>query len=336
MLVSQSRLLGWSALAPNVRIVLGSVLVALLIGTAIRSWAIRGAPAELAHQRMASLRTWWVIAVLFAAAAMMGQVGMLVLFAGISLLAWREYTTLIRVDVRDWGLVGWGEVILLANYVSLGFGWDGLHTIFVPLVALLLLAVRMVVRDRADGFLSTLSGLYLGMMLTIYGISHAPRLLTSGVEANPAAGPMGWLLFLLLVTELSDISQALVGRRFGHRSIAPVLSPHKTYEGLAAGVVTTLVASSLLAPFLTSLPHASIQVSASSRALSLAAAPIAGLLICVSGYVGDLTISGIKRNLGVKDSGTMLPGQGGILDRIDSLIFTAPVFYYYVTRVLHG
>jgi phosphatidate cytidylyltransferase len=141
-------------------------------------------------------------------------------------------------------------------------------------------------------------------------------------------------LYLVLLVAISDIAQALVGRRFGRHKSAPVLSPNKSWEGFIAGVVTTTVIAVLLAPALTPLAQTPLRVGTTTLAIPLLPAALAGLIISVMGYFGDLTISGVKRDIGVKDSGTMLPGQGGILDRIDSLIFAAPAFYYYVIFLL--
>jgi phosphatidate cytidylyltransferase len=113
-----------------------------------------------------------------------------------------------------------------------------------------------------------------------------------------------------------------------------VLSPHKTWEGLLAGIALTTCMAVVLAPLLTPLAKFAIPFGANSLSIPYLPAALAGLLISVSGYFGDLTISGIKRDIDVKDSGTMLPGQGGLLDRVDSLIFASPVFYYYLCVIL--
>jgi phosphatidate cytidylyltransferase len=154
-------------------------------------------------------------------------------------------------------------------------------------------------------------------LLTAYAPGFAVLLFALAPASNPVAGGAGWFLFLMLLTEFDDISQALIGRALGKRKISPVVSPHKTWEGFIGGVVLTSMLGALLAPWLTPWHPA--------------AGTIAGLLISLTGYLGDLNISAIKRDCGVKDSGTLLPGQGGMLDRIDSLTFAAPTFYALVT-----
>ena len=120
----------------------------------------------------------------------------------------------------------------------------------------------------------------------------------------------------LALTESNDIAQYLWGKSCGRRKVVPKVSPGKTLEGLVGGVITTMIASLIIGPLLT--PLNTLQ------------ALLAGLLIGISGFCGDVVMSAIKRDIGVKDSGKLLPGHGGLLDRIDSLIFTAPVFFYFI------
>ncbi len=309
---------------------LAGLLASLLLGTAIRGVGLRSAPADIAGKRLASLKTWWVIVILFCLSILAVPLGGVVFFLLVSLLSMREFLALIRVPYTEWRLLSLVYVLVLLNYVWIYLGWQEVFLIFIPLCSLLLVAVRMVIRDKAGGFLSAASSLHWALMLTVYCISHAPLLLMLPDNTNVAAGATGWFLYLLLLTEISDISQALVGRRWGRHFIAPVLSPHKTWEGLIAGIVTTTIVAVLLAPVLTPLAAASLILGGYEISIPFLPAVLAGLIISMGGYFGDLTISGVKRDMGVKDSGTMLPGQGGILDRIDSLIFTAPLFYYFI------
>ena len=135
----------------------------------------------------------------------------------------------------------------------------------------------------------------------------------------------------MLLTESNDIAQALWGRQLGRHKVTPQVSPHKTWEGLLLGISTTVLLAIALAPLLTPL-HAgpsreSLRVELGFPVVWSA---LAGVAIAVSGFFGDITMSAVKRDVGIKDSSSLLPGQGGMLDRIDSLTFTAPVFFYFV------
>lgn len=306
------------------------ILTSMLLGTAIRCYALRNAEPDVRHSRLASLKTWWVIAVLFCLAVTFVPLGGLLLFTLVSLLAVTEYMKLTGVSYQDWGLVGWAYAAVLINYLLIYLGWQVAFLVFIPLGSLLLVGVRMVIRERGEGYLLAAASFQWGLLLTVYCIAYAPLLLTMPTTAESPAGAVGWFIYLLLLTAASDIVQALVGRRFGSHYVAPVLSPHKTWEGLLGGTVIITGLAVALSPLLTTLDDAELDFGLLQVSIAWLPAALAGLLISLGGYFGDLNISGIKRDRNVKDSGHMLPGQGGILDRIDSLTFTAPLFYYFL------
>ena len=155
-----------------------------------------------------------------------------------------------------------------------------------------------------------------GMMTTVFSVSHVAFLLVLPDEVNPNGGGAGLVLFLVFLTEFNDVAQYLFGKALGRRKAIPTVSPGKTVEGLIGGVATTIFLAWLLAPWLTFFDTRE----------SL----IAGTMIGLAGFVGDVVMSAVKRDIGVKDSGELLPGHGGILDRLDSLTYTAPLFFHFV------
>jgi len=195
--------------------------------------------------------------------------------------------------------------------------WYGMFIVFIPVYMLILLPVRMVLIGQTEGFLKAAGTLHWGLMMTVFSLSHLAYLLR--LPGEPAGGP-GLVLYLVVLTELSDVAQYVTGKLFGRHRVTPTVSPKKTYEGLFGGLATTLVLAVALGGLLTPLTR--------SEAVA------AGALIGLGGFLGDVTISAVKRDLGVKDSGTLLPGHGGILDRVDSLTFTAPLFFHFI-RYLH-
>ena len=124
------------------------------------------------------------------------------------------------------------------------------------------------------------------------------------------------VLYLVFLTQFNDVAQFLWGKTLGRHKVVPSVSPGKTVEGLLGGLGTTIVLAVVLAPHLTPF--------------TIGWAAWAGVIIGLSGFIGDVVISALKRDLGVKDSGDLLPGHGGILDRIDSLTYTAPLFFHFV------
>lgn len=134
------------------------------------------------------------------------------------------------------------------------------------------------------------------------------------IHEYPGRGVTGVISFG--VNRVKRYCTVFMGKSCGRRKVVPKVSPGKTLEGLVGGVITTMIASLIIGPLLT--PLNTLQ------------ALLAGLLIGISGFCGDVVMSAIKRDIGVKDSGKLLPGHGGLLDRIDSLIFTAPVFFYFI------
>ena len=187
--------------------------------------------------------------------------------------------------------------------------------IFIPVYLFLLLPVAMVLTGETQGYLRAAGTLHWGLMSMVFSLSHLAYLLVlpQGEYAH-VSGP-GLALFLLVLTELNDVAQYCWGKLLGRHKISPTVSPNKTVEGFVGGVLTTVLLAALLAPWLTPFDRMD--------------ALLAGALIAVAGFFGDLSLSALKRDLGIKDSGNLLPGHGGILDRVDSLTYTAPLFFHF-------
>lgn len=305
--------------------VIGGAFCALLVGSVLRLSASRRDSSEAARSRRDSLRTWWILCVVVAIAVSVGTAGVSLLMTVVSALAMIELQRLVAVRSVDRAA---GVVVLLILMVHYGLAYLGhvdAAAVFIPLVLPTAVAVVQILQGETSGFLRSTAGLVWGGLFLIYGLSHCVLLLHLPETRNGAAGPTGWFLYLLLLTGLNDISQAVIGRRFGNQQrhrISPTVSPNKTWEGFIGGAFTTVVASFLLAPLLTTLNDSGWLMPLS-----------AGLLVAVSGFLGDINMSALKRDAGVKDSGTLLPGMGGMIDRIDSLTWTAPAFYYFVAAI---
>jgi phosphatidate cytidylyltransferase len=268
------------------------------------------------------IRSWWVMVTLIVIALVLGRIAMVIFFGLVSYLALKEYFTVAATRRADRVVLFFAYLAVPVQYTFVGMPWYGMFLIFIPVYMFLFLPSAMVIRGETDGFLKAAGTVHWGLMTTVFAVSHAAYLLADPPVVNAAVGTgAGLLVFLLLVTELNDVAQFVAGKLFGNTRITPTVSPKKTLEGLGGGILVTLVVSLALSPFLTPLdwPHALL----------------IGLMLPVAGFLGDLTMSAMKRDLGIKDAGTLIPGHGGVLDRIDSLTFTAPLFFQFV-RYFYG
>lgn len=290
---------------------------ALLFLASLASIALARARPERDYTELRQrVRTWWLIAGVFAAAVLFNRTVSVAVLGFISFLAFKEYLSLIPTRRADHRVLFWAYLAIPVQYYWVWTGWYGLFIIFIPVYVFLLLPMRMILIGETQGFLRAVGTLHWGLMITVFSLSHMAYMLVLPAATNPAGGRMGLLIFLVVLTELNDVAQYLWGKTFGRRKISPKVSPNKTVAGFIGGIATTVLLAVLFAPYLTPL--------------SFAASLAAGALIGLGGFVGDVTISALKRDLGVKDSGSLLPGHGGILDRLDSLTYTAPLFFHFV------
>jgi phosphatidate cytidylyltransferase len=292
--------------------IFGGLAVATASASMLASWQ----PQRDYRELLARVWTWWLMIGVFAIALLLGRLAMLIFFGLVSFLALKEYLSVIPTRRADRRVLLWAYLAIPVQYYWVGGEWFGMFVIFIPIYMFMLLPLRMLIAGETIGFLKAIGTLHWGLMATVFSVSHAAYLLVLPASGNPVGGGAGLLLFLLIITEANDVAQFVWGKLFGRHKVIPKVSPGKTWEGLIGGIVTTTALSCALAPWLTPL--------------TLLHSLIVGLLLGVAGFVGDITISAIKRDLGIKDSGTMLPGHGGILDRLDSLTYTAPLFFHYL------
>jgi phosphatidate cytidylyltransferase len=309
--------MNWSALTPAVRYTLAGIYAALVLATVV-GWLVRWRrPQRDFTELVQRIYTWWVIVVLFTLALVLSRTVSLVFFAFISFLALKEFLSLVPTRQADRRPLFWAYVAIPIQYLLVYDEWYGVFIMFIPVYGFLLVPLRMLLVGQTEGYIRSAGTIHWGMMLTVFSLSHAAFLLVLRSKDNPEqlAGP-GLMVYLLLLTQLNDVFQYLWGKSLGRHKIMPVISPKKTWEGFLGGVATTTLLAGLLGPLLTPL--------AGWQAL------LAGTLISVGGFFGDINLSAVKRDLGVKDTGSLLPGHGGILDRVDSLTYTAPLFFHYV------
>ncbi|MCT1467453.1 phosphatidate cytidylyltransferase [Citrobacter freundii] len=293
---------------------LAVIFALLLIATVVNGLLVWRRPGKDWRELTLRIRTWWVIIVLFSLAILSPRWLALIFFALVSFMALKEFLTLAPSRQTDRMPLLWMFIAIPINYWLIGINWYGMFVVFIPVYAFLFLPVRMVIAGDTQGFLRIVSQHHWSLMTTVFAFSHVAFLLVLPDDGKQTGALL--VLFLVGLTEFNDIAQYLWGKSIGRIKVMPKVSPNKTLAGLVGGVVTTTLMAAVLGPVMTPL----------NLPLSL----LAGFIIGLSGFCGDVVMSAIKRDIGVKDSGTLLPGHGGILDRLDSLIFTAPVFFHFI------
>ena len=289
----------------------GVLAVASLIGFVLSR---RYKNATIANLN-ARIRAWWLMCTVSVIAMLIGPVGSVVLFALMSFFALRECITLMPTRRGDHEALFWCFfAILPVQYFLVGFDWYGVFVIFIPVYAFLFIPVRVALAGDTRHFLERSAKIQWSLMMAIYCVSHAPALLMLDIPGY-AGQNIKLILFMMIVVQISDVLQYVFGKLWGKRPIVPKLSPNKTVEGFIGGIFTaSMVGAGLwwITPF---NPLQAFFIS---------------LLITLLGFAGGLCMSAIKRDRGVKDFGAMLEGHGGMMDRIDSLCFAAPVFFHVV------
>jgi phosphatidate cytidylyltransferase len=304
---------------PEILGLLGGIVVLLILGSAVGWVLARRVSDESGRPVVANLndffRAWWLMVAVFSVALATGGIGSVILFGLLSFVALREFITLTPTHRADHRTLFWAFFVFVpVQYLLVAVHWYGLFAIFIPVYAFLFVPFRSVLAGDTDDFLARTAKIQWGLMVAVYCVSHAPALLMlriPGYEGQNAK----LLLYLIVVVQLSDVLQYVFGKTLGRHRIAPRVSPNKTWEGAVGGIAAATLIGALLwwaTPF---TPWESAGVA---------------LLINLAGFAGGLSMSAIKRDRGIKDFGSLIQGHGGVLDRIDSLCFAAPLFFHVV------
>lgn len=260
-------------------------------------------------------KSWWIMSFIFIGAVFISYKISYVFLAFLSFAAFRELYSVLGFRNSDRRAIFWALLAIPIQYYLAYIAWYGAFIIFIPVGMFLLLPLRMVLKGETHGITKSMALLQWILMLSVFGISHLAYLLSLPDLSGFNAGGRGLLMFLIFLTEINDVMQFVWGKLFGKHKIVPKISPNKTWEGFIGGVVSTIGVGYLLA-FLTPLTVSQVL--------------FVSFMIAIAGFAGDIVISAIKRDKGIKDMGDTIPGHGGIFDRIDSLSYTAPVFFHLV------
>ena len=289
----------------------GILVLASVVGFVLKRRA--GGPSPTIDNLNSRIKAWWMMVIVIGIAFAAGKPGVIILFAFASLFALREFVTITVTRRGDHiSLAGAFFIILPLQYWLIWIEWYGLYSIFIPVYAFLLMPIVAALRGDTSNFMDRVAEVQWGLMICVFCVSHVPALLTLNIPGYEGRGLL-LIAFLVLVVQSSDVLQYVWGKLLGKRKIAPNLSPSKTVEGFVGGVLSaTLLGAALwwMTPF--SPWHAGLLA----------------LIINLMGFFGGLVMSAIKRDRGVKDWGAAIEGHGGMLDRLDSVVFSAPIFFH--------
>ena len=292
------------------------LIVASLIGGILRQKLSANGENPVIENLNARITSWWVMVIMLGLAFLAGRAGVVLLFMLCSFAALREFLTLTTNNRADhWSLVACFFLILPLQYWFLYIDWYGMYSIFVPVYAFLLLPVASALRGSTKDFLIRVSQTQWALMICVYCASFVPALLYLQIPGFEGRNVI-LIAYLIFIVQLSDVLQYVWGKLIGRTRVAPNLSPSKTWEGLIGGALS---ASAIGTALYWMTPFTLLQAAAIC------------LMITTLGFFGGLVMSAIKRDRGVKDWGHLIAGHGGFIDRLDSVIFAAPIFFH-VTR----
>ena len=305
------------------------VLLLLGVATTVGQF-LKGQPESGLNPAMVQtfnrrIRAWWLLCSLVAAALFLPRTVTVVLFGLLAFWALREFITLTPTRLSDHRTLFWVFILFTPlQFVLVGLGKYDLYSTLIPVYGLLFVTARVAFSGDPKRFLERTAKIQAGLVLCIYCLSLAPALLYLDIYTtadlsklpDPQVNPYGknalLLFYFVFIVQMGDALQYLWGKILGHRVIAPSVSSSRTWEGMLAGSGS---AALLGAALYWATPFNEWQAGCIS------------LVIALTGFAGGMAMSAIKRDRGVQDYGTLVVGHGGVLDRIDSMCFAAPVFF---------
>lgn len=299
-------------------VTIGLLLLGILVFASAVGYVLHVRTAgrsETIENLNARIRAWWGMAIVMFGALLLGTTVTLVVFALASLLALREFLTLTPTRRTDyWPLFIAFFIAVPGQYILLGMRWYGLFAVFVPVYIFGLISFASALAQDTETFFQRNAMILFAVMVCVYGVSHAPGVLILDIAGFEGRN-VELLFFFLFTVQLSDVLQYVFGKLFGRHRLSPRVSPSKTWEGLIGGGVSAILIGGALHVVTPFGPWAAMAFAAQ---------------IVACGVLGGLVLSAVKRSLGAKDWGTAISGHGGFMDRLDSVAFSAPVFFHLV------
>jgi phosphatidate cytidylyltransferase len=308
---------GLSPLSPPLLWGLGGVLGLLTMGGLAGVVLPMVRPGHDYTNLRQRVNSWGVMVALITVALILGWQATAALFAVISFIALREFLSLAPARREDRLIILAAYLTVPVNYAFIAANRYGIYLVFVPVYVFLAVPFLMAMIGQTRDFLQRAATFHWGVVACVYALGFAVFLMRTPAGEPMPAGPAGLVFLLLVATEANDVAQYVWGKLFGRHKIMPTVSPNKTWEGFICGWITTAALIWFAGPIYAPLGGWNLAIMAVSLPLA--------------GFAGDVTLSAVKRDVGVKDTSHLIPGHGGILDRIDSLTFTTPLYFHLLT-----
>lgn len=256
----------------------------------------------------------WVMTFFFVLAILFGYQYLILYIWFIAFLALKEFFSLTPSRRADRRVLFIAYLSLPIQFAFILLEWRQGFTIFVPIWVFLVLPMSMVIIGQTEGFLRAWSTMGWAIITTVYSLGHLAYLLVLPVQTNPTVGGSGLFLFLVGLAQLNHTAQYAFGRIFPDERLSIKVSHTRNWASLLGSILITIPVAWLVAPWLT--PFTRLE------------GIVMGVIIAVGAFIGYIILSAIKQDLQIRDRGSMTPGQGGVLNRIDTFVYTAPLFYY--------
>lgn len=268
------------------------------------------------------IRAWWMMCAILVAGFQLGKPTSMVLFGLVSFWALREFVTMTPTRRGDHRALFWVFFFFTPlQYVLVGLNRQPHFELAIPVFASLFIPARIAFSGDPRRFLERSAKIQVGLLICVYSLSYAPALLHLQLQTMVGGAWVDWsqqrnfglLFYFVLMVQLSDVAQYATGALFGRNVIAPAINASRTWESFVGGIAAAALMGIL---FRWATPFGLWQSSCIA------------MIVSVMGFSGRMVMSAIKRDRGVTDTGTLVHGHPGVLDRIDSICFAAPVFYY--------
>ena len=276
-------------------------------------------PGKMITELIQRTLSWWVIVTVATVCLFLNDIVATLSLMTLSIFAFHEITSKYNLSKSHSRILRISYIAIPIQYALAYYDMFDVFLVFIPVFGFFALSLRSIATGATQDVSKSIGVVHWSLMMTVFTFSHIALLYHHSLPGIPAEHRYALVFFLLVVTELNDVFQFTWGKLFGKNKITPEVSPKKTVEGLAGGVISSMVLSWSMASFI---------------GVTGLQAVILGCLISLVGFFGDITFSAVKRDLNIKDLGSSIPGHGGLLDRVDSLALTSMAFFYAIILML--